>query len=175
MKTLLLSGGRESTYIAAKLRGELDQAIFFDYGQPHGFAEYRAARRVAKRFDLPLLYRILPSMPMTRERFVVPHRNLVMLTVAASQGATELWLGANATDYELFPDCRRPYLDSVEALLGVPVHTPLVNMKKSEISEKLECLGVPLDDTWSCYFPVKLGGFRHIPCEVCPACLSFND
>jgi len=112
---------------------------------------------------------------MSPERFVVPHRNLLMLTAAAALGATELWLGANATDYELFPDCRRPYLDRAEALLDVKIHTPLIHTKKSQISSDLTNLGVSLDDTWSCYFPVPHQEHEYVPCGQCAACLSFQD
>jgi len=174
MKTLLLSGGRESSYLAATLGDKLDRAVHFYYGQPH-MNEHAYANKIARRFGIRLHHHDLPNLKMSRERFVVPHRNLLMLTAAAALGATEIWLGANATDYELFPDCRRPYLDRAETMLDVKIHTPLIYMKKSEISERLEGLGVPLADTWSCYFPVSHGDLHYEPCGDCAACLSFND
>lgn len=174
MKTLLLSGGRESSYLAATVNNQIDNAVHFYYGQPH-MNEYVYAAKIAERFGIRLFHHCLPDLGMSPERFVVPHRNLLMLTAAAALGATELWLGANATDYELFPDCRRPYLDRAEALLDVKIHTPLIHTKKSQISSDLTDLGVSLDDTWSCYFPVLHQGNDYVSCGQCAACLSFED
>lgn len=174
MKVLLLSGGRESSYLAATLNSEIDCAIFFDYGQPHINEQFYAAN-VADKFNVRLVCHVLPALKMSKGKFVVPHRNLLMLTAAAALGASDIWLGANATDYALFADCRRPYLDRAEALLNVKIHTPLIYMKKSEISEKLQTLGVSLADTWSCYFPSVLDGGGLQPCGECAACCSFDD
>ena len=109
----------------------------------------------------------------------VPGRNTVFiaigLSLAEAKGAQRLVLGVNAVDYSGYPDCRPDYLDAFQKLAhlsskagreghGIQLWAPLVSWSKTRIVEEALRLGVPIEDTWSCYS----GG--ESPCGVCDSC-----
>jgi len=115
------------------------------------------------------------SIPAT----YVPARNTIFLSFALSYaeaiGAERVYIGVNALDYSGYPDCRPDYIQAMQAVfrLGtkqgrqgqpIAIETPLLELKKSEIVELGERLGVPWALTWSCY----AGGER--ACGTCDAC-----
>lgn len=105
---------------------------------------------------------------------VVPNRNMIMLSIAAgyamSIGATDLYYGAHAGDHTIYPDCRPEFVDAMNAVLAVahytPVrlHVPYQYFGKANIAAKGKQLGVPYEDTWTCY----KGGEK--PCGKCGSC-----
>lgn len=110
----------------------------------------------------------------------VPARNSVFLALAAScaeaEKAAAIFIGANAVDYSGYPDCRPVYLRAFENLIRrgtkagvegkkIKIFAPLLRMSKKQIVERAFKLGVPVEDTWSCY----RGGRR--PCGRCDSCL----
>ena len=112
----------------------------------------------------------------------VPARNTVFLSLALAWAETlnvfDIFIGVNALDYSGYPDCRPEYISSFEKTanlatkLGVSgssfkIHTPLIDMKKSEIILNGLKLGVDYSQTSSCYDPHDNGG----PCGRCDACL----
>jgi len=115
------------------------------------------------------------SIPIT----YVPARNTIFLSFALGYaeavGASEVHLGVNALDYSGYPDCRPDYLDAMSEVyrLGtrqgregdpIAIVAPLVELKKTEIVELGDRLGVPWEHTWSCYE----GG--DCACGTCDAC-----
>jgi len=109
----------------------------------------------------------------------VPGRNTVFLAIALSlaeaKGATAIYLGINAVDYSGYPDCRPEYLEAMQHLatlsskVGVEgqaprLVAPLVQDSKVEIVRRALHLGVPIEQTWSCY----VGGAE--PCGQCDSC-----
>ena len=109
----------------------------------------------------------------------VPGRNTVFiaigLSLAEARGAERLVLGVNAVDYSGYPDCRPDYLGAFQTLAdlaskagreghGTQLWAPLVEWSKTKIVEEAVRLGVPIDQTWSCYS----GGEQ--PCGVCDSC-----
>ena len=111
----------------------------------------------------------------------VPARNTVFLSLALAWAETlnvyNIFIGVNALDYSGYPDCRPEYVKSFEktanlatkaGVLGkkFKIHTPLINMTKSEIINLGLQLGVDYGMTSSCYDP-KEGGS---PCSGCDAC-----
>jgi 7-cyano-7-deazaguanine synthase len=194
---VLLSGGVDSaTALAlAKREGFEANALSFDYGQRH-IVELDAARRVAEHFEVarhivvqidPAVFggAVLtggdetpggPGLPVT----YVPARNTLFLSYALAWaevlGSSDIFMGANADDAAGYPDCREVYLRAFErvAALGtsagseVRVHAPLVRMRKREVVDLARSLGVPLELTWSCYFPTGAGE----PCGECDPCRS---
>lgn len=109
----------------------------------------------------------------------VPGRNTVFISIGLSLAeaieAERVYLGINAVDYSGYPDCRPEYLSAFQALAdlatkaglegkGAKLHAPLVFMTKVDIVKKALELGVPIDQTWSCY----QGGSE--PCGVCDSC-----
>lgn len=115
------------------------------------------------------------SIPVT----YVPARNTIFLSFglayAEAMGAERVYIGVNALDYSGYPDCRPDYIQAMQEVfrLGtkqgregdpITIITPLINLKKTEIIELGNQLGVPWEKTWSCY----TGGER--ACGVCDSC-----
>ncbi len=113
----------------------------------------------------------------------VPGRNTVFIAIALSlaeaKNAEAIYLGINAVDYSGYPDCRPEYLAAYQKLaslaskVGVEGNTiqlvaPLVEDSKLDIVRRALSLGVPIEDTWSCY----QGGEK--PCGVCDSCRIRN-
>ena len=109
----------------------------------------------------------------------VPGRNTVFISIglslAEARGAERLVLGVNAVDYSGYPDCRPDYLGAFQTLAdlaskagreghGTQLWAPLVEWSKTKIVEEALRLGVPIEQTWSCY-----SGGEH-PCGVCDSC-----
>jgi len=109
----------------------------------------------------------------------VPGRNTVFIAIALSlaeaQGASSIYLGINAVDYSGYPDCRPEYLEAYQNLIAlsskvgiegnsIQLIAPLVRNSKIDIVKKAIALGVPINETWSCY----QGDIE--PCGVCDSC-----
>jgi 7-cyano-7-deazaguanine synthase len=109
----------------------------------------------------------------------VPGRNTVFIAIALSlaeaQGASSIYLGINAVDYSGYPDCRPAYLETYQNLIAlsskvgiegnsIQLIAPLVRNSKIDIVKKAIALGVPINETWSCY----QGDIE--PCGVCDSC-----
>lgn len=109
----------------------------------------------------------------------VPARNTIFLSFALAYAETlnanRIYLGVNALDYSGYPDCRGDYLDAMQEVFrlgtkqgreGSPIEiiAPLLHLKKTEIIELGNKLGVPWQKTWSCY----AGGEE--ACGVCDSC-----
>lgn len=109
----------------------------------------------------------------------VPGRNTVFialaLALAEARGAAEVYLGINAVDYSGYPDCRPEYLAAFQQLAQLSskaglegrapkLVAPLVMDSKVDIVRRAMALGVPIEQTWSCY----QGGVE--PCGRCDSC-----
>ena len=125
-------------------------------------------RSESEMTDIPLTY--------------VPARNTVFLSLALAWAETlnafNIFIGVNVLDYSGYPDCRPEYIASFEKTANLAtkagvsgerfkIHTPLINMKKSEIILNGLKLGVDYSLTSSCYDPLKNGA----PCGHCDACI----
>ena len=112
----------------------------------------------------------------------VPARNTVFLSLALAWAETinafNIFIGVNVLDYSGYPDCRPEYIAAFEKTANLAtkagvsgerfkIHTPLINMKKSEIILNGLKLGVDYSLTSSCYDPLKSG----TPCGHCDACI----
>ncbi|MFA5869169.1 MAG: 7-cyano-7-deazaguanine synthase QueC [Candidatus Bathyarchaeia archaeon] len=190
---VVLSGGPDSVTAAywAKEQGFDIHAITFNYGQK-AQVEIERASEIAKRLgaefklvdlrNLNEVYRGVTSLvdegiPVTDEftdEIIVPFRNGVFLSVAvayaAGIGADTILYGAHASDEPFYPDCRREFYQAFQeaARLGtglpISISSPFSDIPKSGVIREAVRLGVPLDETWSCY----LNGPRH--CGVCESC-----
>jgi len=111
----------------------------------------------------------------------VPARNTIFLSYALAYaevvGARHLFIGVNAVDYSGYPDCRPEYIRAFQQLAdlatragvegrGVDLHTPLIDLPKTEIIQRGLDLGVDYAMTHSCYDPDGAGR----PCGRCDAC-----
>ena len=109
----------------------------------------------------------------------VPGRNTVFIALALSlaeaKQAKAIYLGINAVDYSGYPDCRPEYLAAYQTLAGLSskvaleghapeLRAPLVEDSKVDIVQRALRLGVPIEDTWSCY------SGEAEPCGCCDSC-----
>jgi 7-cyano-7-deazaguanine synthase len=109
----------------------------------------------------------------------VPARNTIFLSFALGYAETiaaqRVYIGVNALDYSGYPDCRLDYIQAMQEVFrlgtkqgreGQPIEivAPLINLKKTEIIQLGNQLGVPWELTWSCY----AGG--DVACGVCDSC-----
>jgi 7-cyano-7-deazaguanine synthase len=121
---------------------------------------------------------------------VVPNRNMIMLSIAAgvmiNNSYKLIGTGVHAGDHFVYPDCRPDFLSALNAavVLGnegfgdIPpmsqwvnnapgvIYAPFIMQSKADIAVKALELGVPLDQTWSCY----KGGENH--CGKCGTCVE---
>lgn len=113
----------------------------------------------------------------------VPARNTIFLSFALAYaevlGAGDVFIGVNAVDYSGYPDCRPEYIAAfqqmanlatkagVEGSQNLTIHTPLIDMSKSEIIRTGLSLNVDYGMTSTCYDPAPDGA----ACGACDACL----
>lgn len=109
---------------------------------------------------------------------VVPNRNMIMLAIAAGYAISHkldiVATAVHAGDHAIYPDCRPEFITALglairlgNAGFGEPeLHTPFINWSKTDIARKGDLVGVPWQDTWSCY----AGRERH--CGKCGTCVE---
>ncbi|OIJ86422.1 7-cyano-7-deazaguanine synthase QueC [Streptomyces colonosanans] len=109
---------------------------------------------------------------------VVPNRNAIMLSVAAgvavASKADAVAFGAHAGDHAIYPDCRPEFLEQLTRTIRVgndgfltddfQLLAPFLTVTKAGIVTAAAELGVPFEQTWSCY----KGGDLH--CGTCGTC-----
>ncbi|MDX1902153.1 MAG: 7-cyano-7-deazaguanine synthase QueC [Gammaproteobacteria bacterium] len=111
----------------------------------------------------------------------VPARNTVFIAIALGWaevlGAYDIFVGANAVDYSGYPDCRPDYYAAFSTLANLAtkagreghcftIHTPLIQLHKSEIIREGLKLGVDYALTVSCYRADEEGK----ACGKCDSC-----
>ncbi|WP_404790276.1 7-cyano-7-deazaguanine synthase QueC [Altericista sp. CCNU0014] len=153
------------------------QLVTFDLGQWGGSAltdaslELPSGRSPSEMAaDIPITY--------------VPARNTIFLSFALSYaeaiGAARIYIGVNRLDYSGYPDCRPDFIAAIQEAFrlgtrqgreGTPIEivAPLLDLRKTDIIQLGNKLGVPWAKTWSCYSD---GGGVTPPtaCGVCDAC-----
>lgn len=114
---------------------------------------------------------------------VVPNRNAIMLSVAygvaVAENATVVAAGVHAGDHFVYPDCRPRFINAFDLMQSVAVegfgqpglhlYAPFVNLGKHDIVAAGHKLGVPYQDTWSCY-----QGDKH-HCGKCGTCVERKE
>ncbi len=158
--------------VAQKAGVSQHQVIKFDLTQWGGSA------LTDNSIDLPV-ERSLKEMSQNIPVTYVPARNTIFLSFAVSYAETiaaeRIYIGVNALDYSGYPDCRPDYIQAMQEVFrlgtkqgreGNPINivTPLIDLKKTEIIQLGNKLGVPWELTWSCYS----GG--DVACGVCDSC-----
>jgi 7-cyano-7-deazaguanine synthase len=203
---VLLSGGLDSSTVLAiaKSEGFTPFALSFSYGQRH-LAELDAARRVAAETGVAghvvaeIDLRVFGGSALTAEIDVpkgrseselgvgipvtyVPARNTIFLSFALAYAetlaASDIFVGVNALDYSVYPDCRPEYIESFERMANLAtkagvegtqrlrIHAPLMQLTKEGIIRRGLELGVDYSLTTSCYDPDPRGR----ACGACDAC-----
>jgi 7-cyano-7-deazaguanine synthase len=148
------------------------QVVSFDLRQWGGSALTDDA------IDLPE-HRSVEEMSQHIPVTYVPARNTIFLSFglsyAEASDAQRVYVGVNALDYSGYPDCRPDYIQAMQKVFelgtkqgregeAIQIVTPLIDLKKTEIIELGNQLGVPWEHTWSCY----AGG--DVACGVCDSC-----
>lgn len=162
---VLLSGGQDSTTCLYWAKQRFDDVITigFNYGQKH-INELKQAEIIADEAKVPFIIidiqGILRGSALTDHTLDInaPHknnadlpssftagRNMLFLTIASSFGYDkqiyDIVTGVCQTDYSGYPDCRRVFIDSMQATLTLAmssqgqefrIHTPLMYLTKAE-------------------------------------------
>lgn len=109
---------------------------------------------------------------------VVPNRNALLISsayaVAVARDASHVLVGVHAGDHHVYPDCRPEFVDALSTALrignddyaDVVLDAPFVTHSKTDICRLGGRLGVPFENTWSCYE----GGEQH--CGRCGTCVE---
>jgi 7-cyano-7-deazaguanine synthase len=175
----LLSGGLDSVTLLYDLQqqGHFIHCLLFDYGQAHK-RELEFAKWHCHKLNVLFTVMSLPSLGgLTSESWIVPNRNAVLLSlavnVAVKAKASTVTIGCNAEDADYFPDCRRIFLDAMNAAVkaadhAVEICAPYLDWPKWKIGGLARELAVPTDHLWSCYKGADQ------PCGECPACLKLT-
>lgn len=123
--------------------------------------------------DMPTIQDVLgdPQPPT-----YVPYRNLILNSIAVSfaesNGCSEVYNGCQSVDEYGYWDTSKEFFTKLNAVTlqnrqnPVIINTPFISMTKAdEIKIGLE-LGVPFEDSLSCYNPSETGE----SCGTCPTC-----
>jgi 7-cyano-7-deazaguanine synthase len=110
---------------------------------------------------------------------VVPNRNMILLSIATgwamSTGASSVSYAAHSGDRAIYPDCREEFSDAMNSVMEiagwdkVSLNRPFSSLTKADIVKLGDELGVPFEQTWSCY----KGGQVH--CGVCGTCVERRE
>lgn len=179
--------------------GHVVRCIGFDYGQRHrreleaAAAICRGASVEFRRADLSSLRPLLAGSALTDDipvpeghyaadnmkATIVPNRNMILLSVAigwaVSVKARAVAYAAHAGDHTIYPDCRPEFAEAMARAASLcdwhPVELlrPFVHLTKAQIVTRGAELGVPFEQTWSCY----AGGERH--CGRCGTCVERRE
>lgn len=107
---------------------------------------------------------------------VVPNRNMILLSLAigwaVATKSEAVAYGAHAGDHTIYPDCRPEFAAAMARAARLadwhPVELirPFITMTKAEIVTLGSTIGVPYQETWSCYE----GDALH--CGLCGTCVE---
>lgn len=203
MKAIVsLSGGMDSATVLAEAlsEGRSVRAVGFTYGSKHNRWENAAARALAAHYGVP--YRLIDLSAVmagfdsdlllsggpvpeghyeteNMRRTVVPGRNTIfnaiLLGIAESEKAGEVWVGIHAGDHFIYPDCRPTYYRAMAEVMdrasdgAVKLRAPFLDVTKKEILQRGFELGVPYRLTRTCYAD------QEIACGRCGSCQERLD
>ena len=208
-----MSGGLDSVCFAAMQSAQKGEQLFsitFDYGQrarPEiararyfsrilGSSEHRLVDiRFMKSLygsSNALTNSSLPLAGAFRQNLVVPLRNALFLTIAASWassiGARTVAYGAHSEDIANYPDCRPAFTAVLAEALNLADADNIARKKKEPLEiispamQKIgkqdllkfgyEHLGEKLFHTWSCYSDGRKQGRKLLHCGSCESCIN---
>lgn len=161
------------------------------------YAENCGARLSARHriVDIAAVGRLLSGSALTDEQAVpdghyaeetmrvtvVPNRNAIMLAIAfgaaAAEQAERVAAAMHGGDHFIYPDCRPAFTQAFETMqrqaldgvADVALYTPFLALSKADIVGEGARLGVPFEETWSCY----KGGALH--CGRCGTCVERQE
>jgi len=183
---VILSGGLDSTTLLYDILNENKyevHAMSFNYGQNHS-KEIDLAKQTCEKLNVE--HKIIDISFLGKELFynstlvqgaeeipeghyqednmkstVVPMRNLILISLvgayASTIGATKIYYGAHAGDHEIYPDCRKEFIESLKETLKladwseISLEAPYSDISKIDIVKKGLELNVDYSLTWTCY------------------------
>jgi len=181
---VVLSGGIDSVTMAYDLyaQGYDLHMVHFYYGQMQSEQEIYCATLCSEVLDaeftiIDLEVAGLVLEPTETGSTVVPNRNAIMLAIAygiaVTEGVNLVGIGVQGGDHAVYPDCRPVFINAFDQMeryaLGsstISLYAPFLFSSKSEVIQIGLGLGVPFEDTWTCY----KGGEK--ACGLCPACVE---
>jgi len=94
------------------------------------------------------------------------------VSFAESRDAEAVFIGVQSSDYSGYPDCREEFIQAFQKAVDlgtaaggtIRLMTPFVHMNKTQIVKKGLDLGVPYEQTWSCYTE------NEVACGICDSC-----
>ncbi len=151
----------------------------FDVVDISGVGRLLSGSALTDDIEVPHGHYAEESMAIT----VVPNRNAIMLSIAygiaVARGAKVVAAAMHAGDHYVYPDCRPKFIEAFNAMqkkavegFGDPelrLYAPFIRKTKAQIAEVGASLGVPFEDTWSCYE----GGEVH--CGLCGTCTERQE
>lgn len=190
---VLLSGGLDSAVALywALNRGYKVETLTFDYFR-RSRREIEACIRISKisgcrnrRFDLGFIKELDDSRKATRNPELkrapsayIPSRNLIFYGIASSlaelSDSKYIVGGHNRDDVRSFPDSKLSFFESLNHTASAGkisgdrtgrIIIPLSKLSKSSVIKLGQELGVPFQDTWSCYRSGRK------PCGKCSSCI----
>lgn len=113
------------------------------------------------------------------KKTVVPFRNGIMLSIAAgiaeSLECNRLLISNHSGDHAIYPDCRPDFISSMNNAIRfgtyneVEILAPFTHLTKREIALEGKKLGVPFENTYSCY------NGKEIHCGTCGTCTERKE
>lgn len=110
---------------------------------------------------------------------VVPNRNMILLAVATgwaiSTKSDAVSYAAHSGDHAIYPDCREEFAQGMDHVMQlsdwqlVKLDRPFVAMTKTDVAKRGDELGVPFEETWSCYKGLDLH------CGRCGTCVERRE
>ncbi|MFC7057584.1 7-cyano-7-deazaguanine synthase QueC [Halovenus salina] len=106
----------------------------------------------------------------------VPFRNANLLSMAVSaaeaRDCSAVFIGAHSEDFSGYPDCRPAFFEAFQSVVDtgtkpettIEIVAPFAENSKTDIARRGLELGVPFDQTWSCYRSEEPA------CGTCDAC-----
>lgn len=190
----------DSVTLLNEYKDRIALALTFDYHSRHAEHEIACARWHCEHLgikhivlELPYMEQYLKSSLLkggedipeghyaeeNMKSTVVPFRNGVMLSIAASIAESEnlsfVMLANHSGDHTIYPDCRPAFVEAmgnaIEAgtFVGVRLLAPYTDISKRDIALRGKALGVDYSHTYSCY----KGGDVH--CGKCGTCVERKE
>lgn len=149
---------------------------------PHHIADLSALNPLfgnnslsGRAIEIPEGHYAEESMKLT----IVPNRNMILLSVAIAWAVSNQFeavaYGAHSGDHAIYPDCRPEFaaaMDEAARLCDwnpVSLWRPFVHLDKGLIARRGVELGVPFEETWTCYKGLD------VHCGKCGACVERKE
>jgi len=168
---VLMSGGLDSTaLIDFYLRRKATvKCIHFQYGQPNGQSEAKAAEEVAEYYKVECQVAEL-EFPLMKRRAEVVGRNAMLVMAASCLRPPPMRIALGIHSGSAYYDCSSSFVVDCQRLLDgyfggmVRVEAPFLRFGKADIANYCKVNCVPIHLTYSCLRQ------NYPPCGECSSC-----